>query len=274
MLEDAAPAVDMAAKIRAAWSEAKQAEADVLEAKDRAVNKAIRCGQLMREQKDLMEAQQEGKAVAWRGSKKPTQDKFATWLEENFPDIPTRTAYRWMAASERAIDAVGALGGRKRLLLEDLSLSDILGATEAELAEMPEAALEWRQTFFDFTQDKTMKDILEGVLLKEENPVSITRAMNGKHAPGAGHNGEDRKDWQVYLGRNLIAVGKHLDTYERKVEEDPAASAKMYALLESAVGGGKVRIDARGETREVAGWPRSVCEMMAEILKERLKRRD
>lgn len=114
-------------QIRIAWRAAQEAMLG-------AVEKAVALGQLLRETKEEI-----------------GHGEFMEWLGTNVPEIPGRTARRWMAVAERVFGAVRlpAIEVGSQLLL-------------APPAELDEQAQEARQLLLGFMDGKTLKELMGG----------------------------------------------------------------------------------------------------------------
>jgi hypothetical protein len=136
-------------------------------------------------------------------------DGFMEWVAKNIPEIHHDTANRWMKAAARVLNAIGdgSLAARGEYIdIEGIPVSEILARPADEL---PEACRTWRQSWFDFTADKTIKDCLSEVCVGGEETTNLGRAIAGKTRPGAGDGG-DRKDYPAFVRRKLKEMAEHL----------------------------------------------------------------
>lgn len=113
------------------------------------------------------------------------------------PELSQRTAYRWMEAAERVQKALA--GSLPQL---DAPLSTVIDI-DAE-PSTPEAK-KAQQLWLDFTQDKTLADILRDVTLEGDKPHRITRAHAGK-TQGGTHARDNRKDWPAFVANGFLSV--------------------------------------------------------------------
>jgi hypothetical protein len=123
--------------------------------------------------------------------------QFLAWVTKEIPEISHDTANLWMRAAANVAKALH-MDGAIEIEATVIPMSRLLSAPEAEL---PAAARELRQTWFDFTADKTIRDCISGVVVDGDPESRMKRAINGKLTGGT--RGEDRKDWPTYIGRHL-----------------------------------------------------------------------
>jgi hypothetical protein len=130
----------------------------------------------------------------------------------------------------------------------------------APLDELPEAAHELRQAWFDFTQDKTIKECCNGVFIDGDPAHRIDRAVNGKTKGGT--RGEDRKDWPTYITRHISDITGLLGANEKNREK---RWQDMTALQRQTVQ------DALATA--VSKWPTPVVEHLATLARNEAKNR-
>lgn len=196
---------------------------DALACAESAVMKAIHAGQMLIEIKASLE----------RG-------QWLTWLTANCPELSEDRAQRWMLAATKT-----ALSAGIQTNSFSLPWSQVLALPAAEL---PEAERKAQQLFLDFTQNKTLKDCMAGVMVEGDEPHRITRAANGKLLGGS--HGEDRKDWPKFVGEKLSDVTSHL-------------GHKLSAAQRTAVG---ASFDAA-----MRRWPRWLVELVGEYARREMK---
>jgi hypothetical protein len=139
--------------------------------------------------------------------------QFMTWVSKEIPEINHDTALLWMRAAANVAKALH-MGASIKVDAEVIPMSRLLSAPEAEL---PTAAREMRQAWFDFTADKTIKDCISGVVVDGDPESRMKRAINGKLHGGT--RGEDRKDWPTYIGKHLVAITGLLGAKEANREK-------------------------------------------------------
>lgn len=209
---------------KAAIHQIQAAATAAFQARDNAVAKAVFCGHLMLEQKARLPH------GAW-----------LPFLAKHFPQIPHPTATRWMKAAEeslRAIDTELPLPASQLLTLPDAELTD----------ECREA----RQLLLDFSEGKTIKECMAGVLVEGDPSHRLTRAVNGRKL--GGHNGEDRKDWPEFIKRKLKAISEHLSHWKNfKGGQAEQTEVAFAAAIEQ--------------------WPSALLETMTKQIREEMKRR-
>ena len=146
--------------------------------------------------------------------------------------------------------------------IEATPISEILSRPVEELTE---AAREWRQAWFDFTADKTIKQCLEGVIVEGDEGHRVDRAINGKLHGGAGG---DRKDFPLFVARKFRDVGTHLSHWEAM---DVNQRNEVLTALSGAILGEFVNLHGRAQKFQFKPWPEEVCEAIAAVIKKRLK---
>lgn len=211
---------------------------DALSSVDDARQKCMAAGQFLNE---LKEAHKHG--------------DFMELVARTVPEISERTARDWMRAAANVLKALpmGAI---------DIEASVILNTPDAELTE---EQLEWKQGWFDFTNGKTIKECLNGVIVDGDEPHRIDRAINGKTKGGSGG---DRKDFPLFSAVKLKDLGVHLSHWKNMSE---AQRTEVKTTLMSAIAGESVTIRKRTFNFEI--WPEELCEVAREAITARLKGR-
>lgn len=235
--------------------------------------KALIAGQLLSEHRVAMMTSHAEKSSKWKDKTKPESDHFGKWLATKCAGISPATAYRWMDIAGRvarlqlnlgtaeAVPAYIDVGG------EAVPLSQALTAPEKDLGK---AAIKFRQDVFDFMADKSLTEALAACVDGESDPKRITLAAGGKKHGGS--KGENRKDFPLFISKNMLALNGNLKGWEKWRAKQPAQFTEVSAILQAFIMGGAVPTDRNGATAKVNGWPRSLCELMADLLKERLKK--
>jgi hypothetical protein len=188
---------------------------------------------------------------------------FLQWLRDNFPDMSEDTAQRWMMAAGNIIRALPPIPAA--IDVETISISQILTMPEAELSENQR---EWKQQWFDFTSDKTIKECLAGVFVEGDSASRVDRAINGKTKGGAGG---DRKDFPLFVAVKLKDMGTHFGHWKGMTETQ---RTEVKDVLRASILGDAVTL--RGRNRKpftFQTWPDEVCVVAIEALKDRLKAR-
>ena len=178
----------------------RQEVLETLHAAESVTRRAARCGLMLREKREALRAATSGAGGhprAWHDGTKQDEDRFAVWIAKTIPELSKTTAYRWMEAAERVTKAL-----KDSLPALDAPLSTVIDI-DAE-PETPEAA-QARQLWMDFTQDKTLADILRDVTLEGDKPHRITRAHAGK-TQGGTHARDNRKDWPAFVANGFLSV--------------------------------------------------------------------
>lgn len=180
---------------------------------------------------------------------------FMELVAKTVPEISERTARDWMRAAANVMKALpmGAI---------DIEASVILNTPDADLTE---DQLEWKQGWLDFTNGKTIKECLNGVIVDGDEPHRIDRAINGKTKGGAGG---DRKDFPLFVAVKLKDTGVHLSHWKKMTE---AQRTEVKTALMSAITGESVTFRKRTFNFEI--WPEELCEVAREAITARLKGR-
>ncbi len=224
----ASPRID---RIRAAIREAMESVATATE-------KAFIAGLLLLEEHD--------ERVGSRANQHSADDdKFGLWIESTFPEVSRRTAYNWMKAAANLTRCSG-VGPILEVEGKTVALSNLLTMPEAELSD---DARTYRQQWFDFTKDVTIKDAMDGVFAGGDKEHRITRAFNGKNAKGSGGSG-NRKNFPGFTAVKL----RHITTFVTKkltANEQSRISSAFSASLQK--------------------WPAWLLKEMAETIKAELK---
>lgn len=148
------------------------------------------------------------------GRNTPPEDRFAVWLAQC--NLARSTAYRWMEAAERiARKNLGLLETTELPTVIDVEgvavpLSQALTAPEAELSGK---ALAFRQSVFDFMENKTLAEAARAAFEGESPAHRISRAAGGKThggAPDLGRDPEARKAHALFAGRALSEAMTHI----------------------------------------------------------------
>jgi len=172
---------------------------------------------------------------------------FTALLEQYIPEISEQTARTWMRAAE---SVTKALKFPDSIEIDSVvtPLSEIIGADRSKLTKQAQALA---QQWFNFTEGKTIKDCIAGVVVDGDDAHRIDRAINGKTKGGAGG---DRKDFPTFIGRKLSQLTTHLEHYKKF----SAPQLERTELL----------------TRQVVKkWPSGYLELLQKEIKEELKTR-
>ena len=134
---------------------------------------------------------------------------FIDLVEKYIPEISRQTATTWMRAAE---SVTRALGFPAVIEIDSVvtPLSEILAGDRSKLSK---AGQKLAQAWFDFTEHKTIKVCIAGVVVDGDPDSRIVRAINGKMAKGAGGGG-DRKDFPTFIGKKLSQLTTHLQSYK------------------------------------------------------------
>lgn len=217
----------------------KQLCLDALKACDNAAQKCLAAGQALNE----------AKAVYGHGD-------FMETVAKLVPEISHKTATTWMRAAENITHALPPLDGTINIE----SISELLSTPDSELNA---AAREWKQGWFDFTADKTIKECLNGVLVEGDADHRIDRAINGKTKGGSGG---DRKDFPLFVAVKLKDMGVHLGHWKNMTETQ---KTEAKTALIAAITGDSMNLRKRNFNFEL--WPDEICDVVAEAIRARKK---
>lgn len=237
------------------------------------VKEALIAGQMLLEDRRDMMTSQRGKS-AWTDRTKPAEDQFAPVIATL--GIKRSRAYRWMDAADRVARAVWpdrdiGLIDRHTVEIEgdEVPVSRLLTTPDEESTEAQRTA---RSRYFGLISGKTINDCLSGIIIDGDEAHSLTRAHNGGEY--GGFNGEDRKDWPVFVARKFSQMATHLSHWETMTE---VQKMEVKQILHSAVVGGEVHLaggkpgEQRGKFHYEAPLPRDCAEFLHEAIKERLR---
>ena len=163
--------------------------------------------------------------------------QFEDAVVKYFPEIDPRRARRWMDIAARSLVASG-------VEIE----TRLLSAPSSDLTEQQQ---EDRQTYFDFTNGKTLKELRECVV-DGEDAHRITRAHNGRTAGGT--KGEDRRDWPVFIRRKLSDISTHLRSWRTMTGAQTEAIEAAYKI-------------------EISKWPAPLLETLKKTINDEIKSR-
>lgn len=176
----------------------RRAYADATAAAKTAVDRALVCGQMLAEQRDFLGAGP-GRRIG------DDSESFDAWMERECPEIPRRTAFRWMQAAESVVRHLPS-----PLPEIDIPISDVLTRPEADLTEEQAIA---RQMLMEFVEDKTINECIKGIVHEGDGDNGrLNRAAAGKFSAKAGGSG-DRKDWPKFVATHLRQTATHLGSW-------------------------------------------------------------
>ena len=194
--------------------------------------------------------------------------EFKPFIEKYLPEISYDTANRWARAAANIVKALPPP-------TIDLAVSDILITPEQDL---PPEARKYKQSWFDFTADKTINQCLNDVCVEGDKGHRVDRAINGKLKGGT--RGEDRKDFPFFIGVKFMDLANHFSHWKKF---NPTQKAEVAQIIRGAILGMDVSLprgsrpklfDFAGTKRKRGLWPRELCELALAALKERLKQED
>ena len=119
---------------------------------------------------------------------------FKAHIAKLIPEISYETANMWMRAAANIAKALPPM-------TVDVEASVILQTPDDKLT--PEQ-LEYKQAWFDFTADKTIKECLNSVTVYGDDAHRVDRAVNGKTKGGKGsEKAADRKAFEKFTATKL-----------------------------------------------------------------------
>lgn len=216
----------------------KQLCLDALHACENAAQKCLAAGQALNEAKEY------------------SNGDFMETVAKLVPEVSHKTATTWMRAAANIARALPPMPD----CLDIESISELLSTPDSEL---PAEALGWKQGWFDFTADKTIKECLNGVLVEGDDDHRIDRAINGKTKGGAGG---DRKDFPLFVAVKLKDMGVHFSHWAGMTETQ---KTEAKTALVAAIKGEPMNL--RKRNFNFAVWPDDICEVALEALRDRMK---
>jgi len=204
----------MGHQIRSSFVFAREVCLAALKHVDASRQQCVQAGQVLRELKA-------NKTVCEHGD-------FLELVDQYIPEISIRTAQTWMRAAESVTKALN-LPDVIEIDAVVTPLSEIIGADRTKLSKQGAALA---QQWFNFTEGKTIKDCIAGVVVDGDDAHRIDRAINGKTKGGAGG---DRKDFPTFVARHLRAISSMLLVRKagRPVKERALAADQRTAIAAS-----------------------------------------
>jgi hypothetical protein len=252
-----APSADAGAQI------VRAAVVSALAAVDNARQQCIIAGYLLNEAKSHLFGRVASSLLPSANGRNQHSDSpgWHEWLEVNVPEVSRQTAETWMRAAANVAKAL-ASDTTYDIEAEAIPMSRLLTAPVEELSD---AAREYRQAWFDFTADKTIKDCLNAVTVDGDPAHRTDRAINGKTKGG---KGGDRKAFERFAVIKLRELNEHLSHWKTM---SALQRAEITAAFVAALGGGEVKPAWSSVPVKFDLWPADLCEAMAEALRLRLK---
>lgn len=260
--------------INSAYSDAQSAKIDF-------VQMAVLCGQMLVECRFDAHLCHDGRGGHQMDPTKPEGAKFKSWLAANCPEIPERTAYRWMAAAARVFCVVlekhasdpqvwHEIDGQRYYISTLLTMQD---------SECTEAMRTFQGTFAKFLEDKTLTEAAAATLTGADDPSRIARAGFGANDGGTNED-DDRKDWPLFVARKFHDISVHLAHWDAMTETQ---RTETKSAIRAMVLGDEVKLHGRPGGRNIIRpalnrektpqmWPQELCLAVGEALRERLKK--
>lgn len=185
------------------------------------------------------------------------------WVAKHIPEIHHDTANAWMRAATNVAKAL-KFGDSIEIEATVIPLSKLLSAP---IEELPEGAHEFRQAWFDFTADKTIKDCINGVMVDGDPAHRIDRAINGKMK--GGYRGEDRKAFDTFIAVKLSHITSSL-VLKRQM---PGTATTVFSTWRKLPAAQQAAIGT-AFAAELEMWPSWLVEVIADKAKQELKKSD
>jgi len=178
---------------------------------------------------------------------------FEELVEKYIPEVSIQTCRTWMRAAE---SVTKALSFPNVIEVDSVvtPLSEIIGGDDAKLSKQAKAL---KQQWFSFTEGKTIKDCIAGVVVDGDADSRISRAINGKTKGGAGG---DRKDFPTFIARHLQANTSMLVI---KKKGHPPKMRQLAADQQANI--------CASFNAALRQWPRWLVENIAEAGRQELK---
>ena len=187
--------------------------------------------------------------------------EFLIWREKNLPEISADCCERWMRAAANIVRALpeGCID------VETISLSEVLSTPDHCLSA---AHQKYKQAWLDFTNDKTIKECLNGVFVEGDEAHRVDRAINGKTMGGKGSG--DRKDWSLFVAVKLDNLSVHLEHWSKMTH---VQRSEIEQVVRAAILGEPTKL-VRPHNKVGVGdkpWPLEFCKLVQDAVKQRIK---
>ena len=235
----------------------------------RAVRDCLAAGQALNEARAAFSRRrgQGGEFAEWDDG-----NGWAEFVKKNLPEISDETARRWMKAAANVMRVVGdgqwQNSAGQVIDVEAISFSKILATADDELSA---DSREWKQTWMDFTERKTIKECLAGVFVEGDESSRSERAMNGLTARQT--SGAERRDYPEFALRKLRHLSRFFGSWSTMTEHQ---RTEIKSEFVAAICGEEFKLRGRpGEEHfkavEFEAWPVELCEVAMEALRARMK---
>lgn len=136
---------------------------------------------------------------------------FEQHVTKLIPEVSIQTVRTWMRA---ASSVAKALPPMTIDIQSEVSVSTILSSPDKDLTK---DQLKYKQAWFDFTADKTIKECLNSVMVYGDDSHRVDRAINGKTKGGKGGDKvSDRKEFERFTATKLGHITTFL-TVQKKM---------------------------------------------------------
>lgn len=122
--------------------------------------------------------------------------EFDDYIAKTIPEVSPQTCRTWMRAAANIAKALPPL-----TVDVEVTVSQVLSLPDDELTEDQR---KYKQAWFDFTADKTIKECLNSVTVYGDDAHRVDRAINGKTKGGKGSAAAgDRKAFEKFTATKL-----------------------------------------------------------------------
>jgi hypothetical protein len=170
------------------------------------------------------------------------------------PEVHYETCRVWMRAAGNISKALPPMV----IDVETVSVSQVLAAADADLT--PDQR-KYKQAWFEFTADKTIKQCLDSVTVYGEPAHRVDRAVNGKIKGGVGMQ-KDRKAFEKFTA---IKLG-HITTF-LTVRKKSAASGRKQIVGWRQLSPVQQNAIGAAFTHSLEQWPAWLLEILADKIK-------
>ncbi len=163
------------------------------------------------------------------------------WLSATCPNIPRRTAHRWMTAARRTVAHLLEIRYDKKLHIplevvldgKPCLISKVLKAPDAECTDNMAT---FKDTFQIFLKNKTLTEAAEG-MIERDGAAQLENADNGRKG---GDPLGDRKNTPFHLARAYDKVSYHWGRWEKM---DATQRKDILALTDGLIFGESCKIE-------------------------------
>ena len=181
---------------------------------------------------------------------------FDAFVAQTIPEVSVQTCRVWMRAAGNIVKALP----EAVVDVETVSISQILSKPDAELTP---AQRKYKQAWFDFTADKSIRQCLDSVTIYGEPAHNVDRAVNGKTKGGKGSDAApDRKAFEKFTATKL----GHITTF-LTVQKKSAASGRKQIMGPRTLSPVQQNAIGAAFTHSLEKWPTWLLEILADKIK-------